>query len=527
MVPTTHSPVSRRLKILFSLVATGGIAVRLWFILGLRFMEEDSLITLRYSQNLWRQGALVYNPDEHVMGFTSPLWTLLVSLLGGPFDFELARLGITLFSLCLYGAACALTIRYLQKLTISSSAQVFVALMLAFHTSLIAESISGMEMSLFYLMVIWSALALQANKRLIAFAVASLAVLTRPEGAIWWLALFVFCLLTSRKRLLRAAVPISIAIYLPWLIFATLYYGTFIPQSALSKSGWLFGGSFVNAVWRPAELYSISLLMSGSAVWSIPFGLQLSILLTWLLLFTWGMYLAHRRGHRISLLFGAYATSMILFYYFGRGITFPWYAFVPNILFVLVISETVDHVHKYWKRQLSKTSERLQPLLRPATLVLVSLAVLAYLGIMGIRTLSWIDVRAYEDNVLRATGEFINSCSKPTATVMLEPLGYVGYFSQRRVLDLAGLVSPDFAPTPEKFEPGWGMRQIETYKPDWLVLRKYEISANRFYASFDRPMFRDVRDRELIDELYVEENSFGEGEMGLVVMRRRDLPSHC
>ena len=46
------------------------------------FISDDSFITLRYTRNLVQGEGLVFNPGERVEGFTSMLWTLLLSLFG-------------------------------------------------------------------------------------------------------------------------------------------------------------------------------------------------------------------------------------------------------------------------------------------------------------------------------------------------------------------------------------------------------------------------------------------------------------
>src|SRR4029077_17355811 len=54
---------------------------------------EDSFITFRYARNLAAGQGLVYNPGEHVMGFTSPLWTvwsaLGIAVVGTPITWAL------------------------------------------------------------------------------------------------------------------------------------------------------------------------------------------------------------------------------------------------------------------------------------------------------------------------------------------------------------------------------------------------------------------------------------------------------
>src|SRR5580658_1554668 len=41
---------------------------------------EDALITLRYAENIAGGRGFVYNPGEHVLGVTTPLYALLLSL---------------------------------------------------------------------------------------------------------------------------------------------------------------------------------------------------------------------------------------------------------------------------------------------------------------------------------------------------------------------------------------------------------------------------------------------------------------
>jgi hypothetical protein len=43
------------------------------------YICDDSFITLRYAQNLAEGHGLVFNLNERVEGFTSPLWTILLA----------------------------------------------------------------------------------------------------------------------------------------------------------------------------------------------------------------------------------------------------------------------------------------------------------------------------------------------------------------------------------------------------------------------------------------------------------------
>jgi hypothetical protein len=61
---------------------------------------------------------------------------------------------------------------------------------------------------------------------------------------------------------------------------------------------------------------------------------------------------------------------------------------------------------------------------------------------------------------------------------MLEPIGYIGFFSDRYVYDLGGLVSPSITRLRQEFPRDWYTRAIFSFSPDYLVLRDFEIPQN-------------------------------------------------
>jgi hypothetical protein len=73
----------------------------------------------------------------------------------------------------------------------------------------------------------------------------------------------------------------------------------------------------------------------------------------------------------------------------------------------------------------------------------------------------------------------------PQETVLLEPLGYIGYFSQMHMLDWPGLVTPQMVAARRRVPAGMsGM--IRELKPDWVVLRPVEYQRlGRYREEFD------------------------------------------
>jgi hypothetical protein len=61
---------------------------------------------------------------------------------------------------------------------------------------------------------------------------------------------------------------------------------------------------------------------------------------------------------------------------------------------------------------------------------------------------------------------------------MLEPIGYIGFYSRAKVYDLAGLVSPDVLAFRKGGQAGWFAESVKHFKPEFIVLRSGEVEMN-------------------------------------------------
>ena len=90
-----------------------------------------------------------------------------------------------------------------------------------------------------------------------------------------------------------------------------------------------------------------------------------------------------------------------------------------------------------------------------------------------------------ENGVRRPIGLWLHDHARtPHDTVMLEPLGYIGYYSGLKMLDYPGLASKEMVEARKRLGLG---RQNQIYlelKPDWLVLRPWEYQ-NGTYVDTD------------------------------------------
>jgi hypothetical protein len=271
--------------------------------------------------------------------------------------------------------------------------------------------------------------------------------------------------------------------YLPWFVWAWWYYGSPIPHTIIAKSALTSHVRFVDILiipWR--TLRGDSLLMDiflpsywwhggwPSLLWIFGYALSLVAAFAWLA----PRLPAVARRLSLAVFLGMFYVCVI--------ILFPWYSPPWTVLASLAIAFTVDHV---FTRLKSGSRPAFAFALRALCLLVVAVQ-LAQLG-----AAAWqmrIQQRVIEDGVRRPVGEWLHARAKAGDTVLLEPLGYVGYFSQLNTYDFPGLSSPEVVAAIR----GGARRYsdlIAQLKPTWLVLRPSEVAGD--FAT--RPVLRDYR----------------------------------
>jgi len=205
---------------------------------------DDAFITFRYARNLLEGLGFVYNTGERVLGTTTPLYTLLLaalSLVTGWRDFP--RLAL-LINAAADAVTCVLLVRLGARLSGQRLAGLSVAVLWAIAPMSVTFAIGGMETSVFILLLTLTAeLYLTGRTRRAAFT-AALLLLTRPDGVLFVGPLILDWLWSRWRRqakdeLVRgfASAPIIfITTLLPWTIMATVYFGSPIPHSVMAKA---------------------------------------------------------------------------------------------------------------------------------------------------------------------------------------------------------------------------------------------------------------------------------------------------
>src|SRR6185503_7079182 len=138
-------------------------------------------------------------------------------------------------------------------------------------------------------------------------------------------------------------------------------------------------------------------------------------------------------------------------------------------------------------------------------------------------TMAWelFAARARAEQSLERVASYLVEHSQPAETVLLEPIGMIGYRSQLVVLDQAGLVSPRIAERRLQ-GAGWMTDVITRERPDWLVMRRGVIEHLDTFAGRGPP-FRNPAERNALLARYETAVIVNEerGDAALCVLRRR------
>jgi hypothetical protein len=91
--------------------------------------------------------------------------------------------------------------------------------------------------------------------------------------------------------------------------------------------------------------------------------------------------------------------------------------------------------------------------------------------------------REIEEGTRKQIGLWLREhAASTTDTVFLEPLGYIGFYSQLKMLDTPGLCAPEVVAAERKLKSISLPKVIPEVHPDWLVLRLAEADRVRAAA---------------------------------------------
>lgn len=216
----------------WGMIFTAVVSASLFSFGAMKHSTDDSFILFRYIDNITLGNGFVYNIGEKILGATTPLFTIIGALFKYLFVFIdtpilMAGINIALLS------TSSIFFYKVSRHFLSPNLSFLSVIVFALNLSKIVPE--GMETGLFILTLFAFLHYLLNGRNYISAVFLSLIVLTRPDAGLIAVIAFVYWWQKYglNKTIRYTLTTVSVA--LPWLIFSTLYFGSFIPQSLLTK----------------------------------------------------------------------------------------------------------------------------------------------------------------------------------------------------------------------------------------------------------------------------------------------------
>lgn len=442
-----------------------GVVVRLWLMHAAHATEEDFYITLRYVENLAAGRGLVYNQGEPVLGVTTPLYAILLA--------GFARVGLSpllwskLIGIAADVCTASIVCRIGRNLGRPGVGLAAAGLVMIAPTNLIWAT-KGMEVGIVAAVVtgVW---CLWIEKREIAaWALAAILLLLRIDGAALAVVMLAATLVRERRLPWRGIAVFTLVIA-PWMLYAAHTYGSPLPLSVSAKLmvyGKLIPGRFpqlrafiglmvhnpIGLVCVPGSFFCFVLLLINIARSARPRELAILPALVWMGIYYSGMALSH-------------------------VVLFGWYFVPPTPILYLGGCAGIAMAASALKLKLPGLPQE------HAWAVVASLTIAVGAVTVPRCAATLIEGQRVEQQLRIPIGQWMRENAPPTETLMLEPIGYIGYYSGMRILDVIGLISPEALPSYRANVPSPDHDLWQRLRPDWLLLRAGQLRALTAYES--------------------------------------------
>jgi len=460
------------------------VAVRLVVLFQTDFVADDALITYRYAENLIQGHGLVYNIGEKVLGTTTPLLTLLIAIF--------IKIGVTptLFSpilnICCDAVSAILIVLAFRFLFNRTGFGFFAALLFGLFPATCVWATSGMEVSL-YTMCLLGSLFLFLFKRIgWSFFFLGCALLTRIDALVLLVAL-VLTSLIAKERIGWKPWLVLILVLAPWLIAATLFYGSPIPNSLIAKK--VFYSQLPEFQSTPIEIIN-GFIFGGktslvSSFYSVLFNIGFLILLGFALLGTLWILLKERRFWILPMWLGGY----VAFFIVGKTHMHPWY-FVPFYgVYITLIGLGVSWIWDGFFSLIRNVSFS-----RFLKTGIVTAAIVV--GVVGIRYETKVIVHLLKEyqkteDFLTGIALWLKENSDETDKIYYSDIGKLGYFSKRYILDSVGIISP--VVTKYYKQKDW-LGPIREVQPEFVMFAETDFRLPEFKKDAKlTKMYREIK----------------------------------
>ena len=462
------------------------VLVKLLFLLT-HHIQEDAFITWRVAQNLLDYGVIGFNGETKISASTTHLYVFVSYVFNLIFGKENFIYPLLIFNSLLFTIGSY----FLSKLILENPVHqaIFIFLFGILPPS-IKISILGMEYGiLFFLEMALLYFGFKQNKIWAQILFPILILFTRIDTVIFLGIVFLVDIIWNKKirwfYILGGILGVAVLMSFNWF-----YFGELVNNTIVAKSVTYAKNMSLALQWK-------YFLMNYGNFWGmlkLPGDFNPFTILVLVFEFLAFLYIVSKRESKnlfiwIIFLFGW--TKQLIF--ISQRSYFDWYYWVPQILLFAVILVFVleQKTYKFW---------------------CISLLLIFYiLPMAAFQTIHSIATGNGEWNYRRSIGLFLKDYEKDkNQYILLEPAGYIPYFSGLKAIDEVGLVDKEIQTEIKKDKANYWKNTVEKRKPKYLLAPKnlFEGKDGSFYQENYR-LLKEFRiknhlnsDNKILEKIY-------------------------
>ena len=458
------------------------VAARLVFWTTTNRMFEDGLTTITHARNVPLGLGLVHHAGEgNVHGFTSAIGVLI------PLAGELVHQGSGMLAMrvaSLIAVCIALVYARLicRDLRLGAFPTAFVLAYLAFDQNMIFYGMSGMETQVAVTVILGGVYHVRRQDLVASGILLGLAPLARPEFVLWVAPALAYLALANLRRGIAAG-GIAGAIVAPWIVFTTAYYGSPIPNTVVAKAAvspipailsngsplpwleWLFGqvtGHIELLLYHFEPFHEVW----STAAAPLPGPVLIVIAVVVADLFAIGLVASRQvAGWWPALAFvGLFFAYRV--YFIPTINYYDWYLPPFLALVMIVVAAGLQRIY-VWRPMITKS-------LSVALAFAFAMHVPFSFGVES-------KVQAVENEVRTNVAAYLKATVPPGESVTSESAGYIGFYGGVKLFDYPGLTSKTSVRALQALPPDQRdlPHLVAALRPDWLVLRPWELNSLR------------------------------------------------
>jgi len=421
------------------------VLVKLVFLLT-HHIQEDAFITWRVAQNLLDYGVVGFNGATKISTSTTHLYVFVSYFFNLIFGKEHFIYPLLIFNSILFTFGSYLLSKLILKNPVHQAIFIF---LFGILPPSIKISILGMEYGiLFFLEMALLYFGFKQNKIWAQILFPILILFTRIDTVIFLGIVFLVDIIWNKKirwfYILGGILGVAVLMSFNWFYFGELVNNTIVAKSvtyaknmslALQWKYFLMNyGNYWGMLKLPGDFNPFTIL----------------VLIFEMVCFIYLVSKSKERNYFLWIIFlFAWAKQLV---FISQRSYFDWYYWVPQILLFSVVLVFI----------LEQKTQKI---------LWISLLLIFYiLPMTAFQTIHSIATGNGEWNYRRSIGLFLKNYEKDkNQYILLEPAGYIPYFSGLKAIDEVGLVDKDIQKEIKKDKPNYWRNTAENRKPKYLL----------------------------------------------------------